>query len=912
MVQKQPGELFDLAVLLDGDSRENLCDLAERAKPNLGHSLREQLAEFDRFQGLFNQKDAVSNLLIQLKTAHAPAEDGEKTFQTKLQAPDVAGVPAKIGHYRIEREIKRGGQGTVYLAYQETTDRPVALKLIHMGLASLPEHGTRLNREMKVLAMMDHDHIAAIYEADTTAEGFPFFSMEYVDGTDILNYCRNHRLGLHQRLELFLQVCEGVSHAHQRLILHRDLKPSNILVTEKTGKARVKIVDFGIARGLDSGREMGKPLTATGVVGTPGYLAPEMFHKAEPDTRHDIYALGVVLYQLVTDREPLTPPPHLSWDEKWRYYRQREPRPPSNLLPKKTRGASDLDAITAKAMAKEPDRRYASVIELHQDCRNFLEGLPVSARSPSRLYLLRGLVARNKMLVTTTTLILMTLVLGLVGTSLAQRETQKERARFEKSFATLERVLAAPDPYQMGAQARMVDVLRTGEANFEDDFGQDRELESMIRAVWGSTYYGLGFYEDARAHLQKTAAILTQNHGPADIRTLKARHQLVRVAIGEGRYDAAEKELRNIYALYPAKGFENEKLFLLAGLVDVFQAQGRPERAQPLLPEMEKHISPAASIEDRSRWCFTIANIHHGLGNAEQAESYYRQAMNLLTSADNPNPQTLAVMSGLANHLRRRDRSREAEALYRRVIALRGRRLGEHHPLTQRGRAGLALCLMDQQRQEEAEPLISAVAMALSRRNASHPETLAMIRRSAVVLRHGGKHEKALQLLRELVAHYRDNGLGASLDALKASSNLADLHILMGDHEAAVEILTPTIQGFTNHLGPHHLATTTAIMTLGQAHQEGGDRLRADEVYKRAIEGLTLSRPHTRELPYYRAIRAHNLSGMRRFEEAEKILLKSLAATPTSSAYHAEIQRYLAAHYRARGDQATARQYDKP
>lgn len=908
MEQKQPGELFDLAVLLDTRSREVLCDLADLKAPDMGRRLREQLLRFQNFKGLLDKRDALSKLLIRLPTLASKIErEGIETpIHPTISNRPKAQAPPRIGHYRIEHEISSGGQGTVYLARQDATDRRVALKLIHAGSGLHPDDRERFKRELKVLAMMNHDHIAAIFEADTTTEGFPFFTMEYVDGSDILGYCRDKQLSPRQRLKLFIQICEGVAHAHQRLILHRDLKPGNILVTEVDGKPRVKIVDFGIARSLEGGIEMGERLTATGVIGTPGYLAPEMFQNSEPDTRLDIYALGVVLYHLVAGRAPLIPPDHLSWDEKWRYYREREPPKPSTFLPGKTSGASDLDAIILKAMAKEPERRYTSVIELKRDCRFFLEGQPVSARPPSRLYLLGKLIARNKALVSAAALILLSLFLGLVATGLAQRKAQMERYRFEKSFETLERILAAPDPYRMGAQARLIDVLRIGEADFEEDFDQDRELEAMIRAVWGQTYYGLGFYKDARSHLQKTVAIMTQNHGRSDSRTLNARHQLAKVEIREGHFDRAESELRQIYKLYPTTEYHDEKLAILTGLVDVYQAMNHPERAKPLLLEMEKHISPAASLKLRARWLFTIANIHHGLGNPTEAGVFFRQAMDLLTTTEDPHPQTLSVMSGLANHLRRRDRLAESETLYRRVIEQRTHRLGANHHLTQKARTGLALCLMDQGRNEEAEPLITDVTRALTRTNASHPETLANIRRMAAVMRSNKNYERALQVLGDLVTHYRDNGLSASPDALKARSNLADLFILVGDHEAAIRILNPTIQELIRLLGHDHITTTTAMMTLGQALEGSGNRPRAEETYRQAIDLLTVSRPYTRELPYYRAIRAHNLSGMRHFVEAERILLESLAATSPGSAYHTEIQTYLDAHYRARAGKTSA------
>ena len=911
MTATKAGELFDLAVLLNEEQRGQLCDLAELGSPGSGQRLQGQLQKFDNFQKLLDQEGVLPEMLARLKKRSPDLHEEMTIGSTPVKKGRTRTIrdPPQLDHYQIEREIKSGGQGTVYQARQETTGRRVAVKLIHSGASLNPDFRARFQREFKLLAMLNHDHIAAIYDAGTTPQGIPYFAMEYVPGSNILSYCRDSGLSQPQRLALFIQVCEGIAHAHQRLILHRDLKPGNLLVAEIDGQPQVKIVDFGIGRSLDENAGAGENLTQMGPLGTPGYMAPEVFGTTEPDTRLDIYSLGVLLYHMVTGKAPLNPPDQLSLDEKLRYYREHEPTNPSTYLAGKQ--SKDLDAIILKAMAKDPNRRYASVNEMERDCRLLLQGRPVTARAPSPFYLLGRFLARNKITVTAAGLVLLSLILGLASSIISERKAKQERRRFETSFETLEDFLTTPDPYRMGVQARVIDVLRTREFDFEQRFAQDRELESMIRGVWGRTYYGLGFYTEARAHLERTVAIRSRDHGPADPRTLSARYLLANASIRQGRYDEAETAFRQIYARYPDAGFNQEKLRVLAGLADVFQAKNLPQLAKPLLQQMERHLLVGVDEPARAHGLFSLANIHHGLGNPE-AESLYRQALAILDTIEESTPQALSVMSSLANHLRRTDRLTEAEQLYRRLIKERAQRLGEGHYLTQYARAGLALCLLDQQLYGEAERLITAVADTLKRRDASHPSTLVVIRIMASVLKNSGKKGEALGLLQELVTYYQQNELTRSPGALKARSNLADLFSETGAHDRAVELLGGIIDDSSAVMGQGHLTTTTAMMTLGQTYENMEDRERAEETYQQAVRLLMDSRPDSRELPYYQAIRANNLTGMQRYEEAETILLQCLAALPSGSAFHDEVRTYIVRHFQARGDETRAAAYERP
>ena len=339
----------------------------------------------------------------------------------------------------------------------------VALKLIKRGMDSRTVLA-RFESERQALALMEHPHIARVLDAGTTADGRPYFVMELVKGIPITEYCDVHRLDLNARLALFRQVCSAVQHAHQKGIIHRDLKPSNILVESHDDKPVPKVIDFGLAKATSGLRLTDQSLfTAFGsVAGTPLYMAPEQasFNALDIDTRADIYALGVILYELLAGSTPIARESmrKAALDEMLRVIREVEPPTPSNRistsealpslaaarqveparLSRLIRG--DLDWIVMKALAKERERRYASATGLADDVERFLSHEPVSAGPPTAAYRLRKFVRRNRVQVLAAGLVLLALVLGVVGTTLGLLEArrQAQRARQQEALAVAE------------------------------------------------------------------------------------------------------------------------------------------------------------------------------------------------------------------------------------------------------------------------------------------------------------------------------------------------------------------------------------------------------------------------------------------------------------------------------------------
>ena len=324
--------------------------------------------------------------------------------------------------YRLLEVIGEGGMGTVWMAEQrEPMRRMVALKLIKPGMASKAVL-TRFGAERQALALMDHPNIAKVLDGGTTEDGRPYFVMELVRGIPLTQYCDERRLPVAARLDLFVQVCQAVQHAHQKGIIHRDIKPTNILVTEHDGRPVPKVIDFGLAKALQGPQALTEHtmFTAFGaMVGTPLYMAPEQvgINALDVDTRSDVYALGVILYELLTGSTPLEKQrfKQAAWEEICRLIREEEPPRPSlrlsssdalpsiaacrhtepDKLGKLVRG--DLDWIVLKALEKDRNRRYETANGLAVDIQRHLADEPIAARPPTSLYRFQKMVRRNKL-----------------------------------------------------------------------------------------------------------------------------------------------------------------------------------------------------------------------------------------------------------------------------------------------------------------------------------------------------------------------------------------------------------------------------------------------------------------------------------------------------------------------------------
>ncbi len=441
-------DLLNEALELEGPERARFLDEVSTDNPALRQELESMLAAEpvldDSSGGTLTDADL---------TETYPAVPG-RTSRRK-SAGD------RIGPYRIVKSLGHGGMGTVYLGEQEEpVRRRVALKVID----AFHDHAQRLRfaAECQALARLAHPNVASLYEIGTTDDGHPFVAMEPVDGTAITTWCDRRRLGLRARIRLFLGVCAGVRHAHEKGILHRDLKPNNVLVTEVDGRPTAKVIDFGIARALDEPLISGDRLTLDHqIIGSPAYMSPEAAGgDKDVDTRSDVYALGLLLYRLLAGVLPFEtkgetvatllrllaqadlPAPSvrlagLEPDRRRQISAKRSLR--GEKLTHEIRG--DLDAIVGKAIIRDREQRYSSPGDLAADLERYLDHLPVEARSTGGRYRLGKFMRRNRVLVGAGMLVVVALVLGIVASSLALVRARQAEARARQDSSRAQQVV---------------------------------------------------------------------------------------------------------------------------------------------------------------------------------------------------------------------------------------------------------------------------------------------------------------------------------------------------------------------------------------------------------------------------------------------------------------------------------------
>ena len=491
--------LFEGASSIDApDEREAFLDQTCHGMPELRQRL-EQLLRLRESADRFFEPGA-AELQIPLQDENVAGTSAV----TRASRTDAEEMDTRVGRYRLLDKLGEGGCGIVYLAEQmEPVRRRVALKIIRLGMDT-ENVIARFEMERQALAMMDHPNIARVYDAGATSSGRPFFVMQWVEGEKITDFCDKKRLDVRQRVELFTRVCHAIQHAHQKGVIHRDIKPSNIIVMDCDGAAVPKVIDFGVAKATTESPGENATFTAAGqFIGTPAYMSPEQAGdvRMDVDTRCDIYALGALLYELLTGRPPFDPKELQKLDvgEIRRILREVDPREPSarvaametadlretaasrscdpQKLPSLLRG--DLDRIVMMAMEKDRQHRYGSADALAADLWRYLHDEPVMARPSSRMYRLRRLVRRNKVVFAAGSIVVVTLIAGFgASTWMFLREKQ---ARYEQARLRSEAEAARAVETQLRGQAEAREAC--AQAAVKLSYGQIEEADQLLAAI---------------------------------------------------------------------------------------------------------------------------------------------------------------------------------------------------------------------------------------------------------------------------------------------------------------------------------------------------------------------------------------------------------------------------------------------
>ena len=781
----------------------------------------------------------------------------DATAPSSGAAPVFAGEPAadalvgrRIGRYDVQRLVATGGMGAVYEAVQQSPRRCVALKLMKPGLAS---HALwrRFEHEAEMLGRLRHPGIAQIYEAgvhDERGARAPYFAMEFVGGAQrITDYARVRGLGTRQRLDLLASVCDAVQHAHQQGVIHRDLKPSNVLVD---AAGCPKVVDFGVARTVDAEIQVTTLQTDVGqVIGTVPYMSPEQIAgvSSEIDTRCDVYALGVLAYELLTGRLPydlrgcLVP-------EAMRIIRDQDPTALSSL-DRALRG--DVETIVHKALEKDKARRYQSAAELGADLRRYLGEQAIVARPPNAWYQFSKFARRNRGLVAGGALAFVGLAVGAsfatwkAVEATAQRNRaqtaemdarlEAQRAESERARAESERQRAQEAELAARTQARTAeqvsDFLRNLLLTIDPGIAEGRDVSVLIELLEtaaeridselrdaplerarllhtiGSTFGALGDYERSERRLREAVEVFRRAAGPDDLRTAEAMQTLAITLRNRGRAREAIELYKDVVRIRKAHlgDTHEDTLRAMTSYAVALQAVGEIEAAEALLLEAcdraEATLGPDHSATLLA--AKMIAALREQQGRFQEAETLLRDVLErYLRARGEKDVGSIGAMHELSRLLGRMGKEDEALELARRGLELRIAVFGPDHPRTAAAMYNLGMMLRPRGKYDEAERLYRA-ALEIRKQ------------------RLGPEHEATLSIL----------------------TSLANLRRYRGDLAGAEQMMRDTLDGWVRRHGPDHARTLRAMELLAGILRERGELEEAEQTLRTTVERRIATAP---------------------------------------------------------------------
>ncbi len=753
---------------------------------------------------------------------HTPSEPG---------LPSRTDPPRQIGPYRILELLGQGGMGTVYLAQQEEPlRRQVALKIIR-SLVLSDEHRLRFAAEEKALARMSHPYVAQVYDAGTTETNEPYFVMERVAGQSMVRFCNEHRLTIRQRLELFLKVCDGVEHAHQKGIIHRDLKPSNILVTEVEGQPVPKIIDFGVAKAIDQPFESEQALTRFGMVGTPGYWSPEaVTGSKEHDTRTDVYSLGLTLFELLVGLLPFPRSPDSLVTHLKRIAEQDPPslierlasvdppllqkladrrRTTSGQLRRDLQG--DLTWIVARAVSRQKERRYPSASAMSADLRRHLDDRPIEAGPPRNLERFSKLVRRHRGAAAAATLVIASLIGGFTARTFEARRANQEAARANREAANAQRVseflielFEINDPSQgRGDQITAREILDRGAEKLRSEVDQEPLTRAALMHTVGSVYNSLGLPSQGETFATEALDLRRQYLEESDPQVVESLGSLIGLLVESGQFSEAEVHARE--------------------LVNVEQRRVGPD-----------HPDLAGSMN-------RLAIVLHNQSKFEESVRWQQRSIDILQTAGANDLDAYHV--GL-NHLGALyvDMGRQEDAIRTLELCLevRERVLGPEADDVAQTLNNLALVMIQD---EKFQPAINYLERSLNIREKAlgpdHPNLVWGLRLLGRALTLSGSVQPAEETLQRcLDIQLASIGRQHPFTALTLEA-LGDLRRVQQRYPEAEAFLRESLAIADEKLGEDHYSRGYYLHTLGNILRDASRKTEALDTYRQSIALLT-------------------------------------------------------------------------
>jgi serine/threonine protein kinase len=756
-------------------------------------------------------------------------------------------LPSHIGPYRILRLLGEGGMGVVYEAEQDYPRRTVALKIIKSGLAD-PKLIRRFEHELLALGRLQHPGIGQIYEAGTAETGYgpqPYFAMELIQGDPLLEYVDTHQLNTRQRLNLIAKVCDAVHHAHQRGVIHRDIKPGNILVDES---GQPKILDFGVARATDSDARMTHQTDLGQIVGTLAYMSPEQVlgDPVELDTRSDVYALGVVLYQVLSGRLPYKISTRLP--EAVRTIREEEPSP-LRTISGVYRG--DIETIVGKALEKDKTRRYSSAAEMAADIRRYLQDEPIMARPTSTIYQLQKFARRHNALVLGIAAVFVVLIAGVIASTREAARANNEAATSRAISEFLQNDLLAqasaanqaepnnnPDP-----DLKVRTALDRAASRIGGRFDKQPTVESAIRDTIGQTYMDLGLYPEARTQLERALDLQRRVLGVKNPETLKTMYRMGNVALLQGNYPEAEMLLGQTLGIQRRElGPEHpDTLLSTDALANVYWRLSKYPQAESLYSEtlaIQRRLLGAEN-PDTLKSMHDLAVVYGEEGKYAQAEALENTTLEIRRRVQGPeHPQTLTSMDNLASVYYAQGKYAETEGLESQTLEIRRHVQGPEHPQTLASMTNLASVYYAQGKYAEAEALHSQ-SLEITRRifGPENPETLMALNDLANVYLAQGKYSQAEALYSQTLEIQR-RVLGAQHpDTLASVTNLAAAYAAQDKYAQAEPLFQQNLETERRVLGPEHPDFLGTVSDVASMYQRQGKYAQAEIYATQALDG---------------------------------------------------------------------------
>lgn len=794
-----------------------------------------------------------------------------QTFINQGSPPGPTDIPSEFGRYRILRQIGQGGMGSVYEAEQESPKRIVALKVIRPGLAT-PGLLKRFELESQVLGKLQHPGIAQIYEAgtaDTKSGKQPYFAMEFVQGVDLRRHIKQKGLSVRERMELLAKICDAVHHAHQKGVIHRDLKPANILVDQF---GQPKILDFGVARATDADIQVATMQTDVGqLIGTLQYMSPEQVaaDPGELDTRSDVYALGVIVYELLADKTPYDLSNRMI-HEAARIIREDDPTALSSIS-RKYRG--DIETIVSKALEKEKDRRYQSAAALAEDIRRYLQNQPIIARPPSALYQLQKFVKRNKAIAAGVVVAMLAMAIGTTISTYLYLQAESARKGEQDQRMLAERRESEALVARAEAQAR-ADELKAV-SGFQQSMLAELDAETMGRGIVTAMRDSIGerLKQDETESEQIQASLasfeaLAKNINTTDL-ALKVvdEHVLARAAQTIASQFSEQPQIRGalqqtVATTYRTLGLLNAALPLQEAVLDSRSRELGDDHPDTLTSKNEMGL------------------LLERLGRVAEAETMLRSALEGRRRAlGEEDPITLASMGDLSSVLYWQRKYEEALTLNRKVLEARRRVFGEEHTDTLVAMSNLSILLQDRREFDEAEKYRRLVLNGQRRLlGEDHPHTLIALFNLGYLYQGKGDYEQALHYYLETDERNRRVLGDDHPDTLQCIVFIADMLDRLGRIDEAEAYSREAMKGHRRTLGDVHRHTLKSVNSLGNYLIKLG---RFDE----AAELLEEYEPAARrtcakDVPFLLGIYLTKLgqarSGQSRFAEAEAALLEAV------------------------------------